>query len=184
MTDVWQLPVEAVIGGKTYHLHTDYRDILEIIGYLEDPALPEFLRWQIGAGLFFEEPMEQIHLQEALEYMARFIRCGEGDKPGPKLLDWQQDAPLIIADINRVSGQEIRGVQYMHWWTFLSWFHGIGQGQLSTVVAIREKLRKGKKLEDWERQFYRENKAKIDLQKRYTRQELEERERLERMLEN
>lgn len=182
MTELWQLPVEAGIGGRTYPLHTDFRDVLEIISYLEDGELPEFLRWQIAVGLFFEGGVPEDHWQEAMEFLAAFIRCGEPDRPGPKLIDWQQDAPLIIADINRVSGQEVRAVKYMHWWTFLSWFHGIGQGQLSTVVAIREKLRKGKKLEDWERQFYRENKDRVDLKRRYTRQEIAERERLERLL--
>ena len=40
---VWQLPVHAVIGGICYPLHADYRDVLEIFSYLEDPDLPEFL---------------------------------------------------------------------------------------------------------------------------------------------
>ena len=30
----WELPREAVIGGNTYHLHTDYRDILDIFSRL------------------------------------------------------------------------------------------------------------------------------------------------------
>ena len=32
--DLYQLPVRAALGGREYHLHTDYRDILEIFSYL------------------------------------------------------------------------------------------------------------------------------------------------------
>lgn len=183
MTSLWSLPVTAQIGGQTYKLHTDYRDILEIFGWLEDPALPEFMRWQVALGLFYAQPIPRQHRQEAIAYLAEFIRCGSREeRPGPKLLDWQQDAPAIIADINRVSGQEIRGQNYIHWWTFLSWFHSIGQGQLSAIVSIRDKLRRGKKLEDWERDFYRENRGRIDLQPRRSPQEQQQRQRLLEML--
>jgi hypothetical protein len=89
---------------------------------------------------------------------------------------------MIVADINKVAGKEIRALPFVHWWTFLSWFHAIGEGQLSTVVSIREKLRKGKKLEDWEKDYYREHKQVIDLKKRYSQTEMQERAELEKML--
>ena len=39
------------------------------------------------------------------------------------------------------------------------------------------------KLLDWEQEFYRNNKAKVDLRKRYSREELAERERLRKLLD-
>ena len=48
----WELPRETVIGGKTYHLHTDYRDILDIFSRLQDERLPEFIRWKVALALF------------------------------------------------------------------------------------------------------------------------------------
>ena len=184
MTGVWELPTEAVFDGRRYRLCTDFRDILEIFSYLNDPDMPEFLRWQIAVALFFEAPVESAHMQQAVEYLAWFIAGGEQQRnvPGPKLLDWEQDAAMIICDVNRAAGQELRSLPYLHWWTFLSWFHAIGQGQLSMVVAIRDKLSRGKKLEDWEKDFYRENKHRVELKKRYSRQETAEREHLEKLL--
>lgn len=184
MTDLWSLPVRATIGGKAYDLHADYRDILEIFSYFEDPDLPAFLCWQIALALFYEGEIPQEHQQEAMEYLSHFITCGQTppQKPGYKLLDWEQDADAIVADVNRVSGQEIRGLPFLHWWTFLSWFHAIGEGQLSTLVSIRDKLRRGKKLESWEKEFYRENKQKVDIKKHYSRQELQQQEELKRLL--
>ena len=64
----------------------------------------------------------------------------------------------------------------------MSFFQAIGEGQLSTVVAIRDKLRKGKKLEKWEQDFYRENKSRIDFKKKYSAEELAEQDRLKKLL--
>lgn len=180
----WELPESAEIGGRVYELNTDYRDILQIIGYLNDQDRPEYLRWRIAIALFFEGQIPEEHRQEAMEYLAAFIACGENEdtKPGPVLLDWEQDARAIVADVNKVAGKEIRSLPYLHWWTFLSYFQAIGEGQLSTVISIRDKLRRGKKLENWEREFYRENKSRVDLKKRYSAEELAEQERIKKLL--
>ena len=179
----WKLPQTAEFGGIVYQLNTDFRDILEIMGYLDDPDKPEYLRWRIALALFYEGDIPAEHQQEAMEYLAKFVSCGETDtKPGPKLLDWEQDAQAIVADVNKVAGTEIRALPYLHWWTFLSYFHAIGEGQLSTLVSIRDKLRRGKKLEQWEKDFYRENKTRVDLKKKYSADDLAEQERLKKLL--
>jgi hypothetical protein len=100
----------------------------------------------------------------------------------PKLLDWDQDAQVIIADINKVAGTEVRSLPFLHWWTFLSFFHAIGEGQLSTLISIREKLRTGKKLEKWEQEYCRRNRSRVALPKKYSPEELAEQERLKRLL--
>ena len=182
--ELWQLPQSAVFGGKTYAIHADYRDILEIFTYLQDPDLPESFRWSIALALFYEQPIPEEHTLEAAQYLSWFIRCGQEEpkKQTPKLLDWEQDAPEIIADVNKVAGCEIRSKPFLHWWTFLSWFHAIGEGQLSTLVSIREKLSRGKKLESWEKEFYGQNRQKVELRKKYSASELTEQERLQKLL--
>lgn len=181
----WDLPTRAQISGREYNLHCDYRDILEIFSYFQDPDLPEHLRWRIALALFYEEEIPEEHRQEAMAYLTKFLNGGEDtpQAPAPRLLDWQQDAQVIVADINKVAGQEIRSLPFVHWWTFLSWFHAIGEGQLSTLIALRQKLHKGKKLEDWEKAYYRENKHRVDLKKRFSTEELAQREKLQAMLE-
>ena len=179
----WSLPTSANIGGMDYPIHADYRDILDIFRYLDDPDLPEYVRWRIAAALFYEGEIPQQHLQEAMEYLAVFISCGDCEtKSAPKLLDWEQDAQVIVADVNKVAGTEIRALPFLHWWTFAAYFHAIGEGQLSTLVSIRDKLRKGKKLEKWEQEYYRKNKEKVDLKKRYSAEEKAEQERINKLL--
>lgn len=185
MNPQWQLPETAVLGEVKYSLRTDFRNILQIFSVLEDPDLPEALRWRIAVGLFYEEKVPRQHLEAAMEYLAYFLRGGAQEAaPGPRLLSWEQDADAIIAGVNRAAGQEIRSLKHVHWWTFLSWFHAIEGGQLSTIVGIRDKLRRGKKLEDWEKEFYRENRSRVDLKPRLTSRELAEKQRLQALLKD
>lgn len=51
----------------------------------------------------------------------------------------------------------------MHWWTFFGLYMEIGESTFSTVVSIRDKKRKGKKLEKWEQEYYKNNKSIVDL---------------------
>ena len=179
----WSLPTSATIGGVVYQIHADFRDILNIFRYMDDPDRPEYIRWRIAIALFYEGEISQEYFQEAMEYLADFIACGNRDsKPGPKLLDWEQDAQVIVADVNKVAGSEIRDVPFLHWWTFVSYFNAIGEGQLSTLVSIRDKLRRGKPLEKWEKEYYSKNKEIVDLKTRYSAEELAEQERLKKLL--
>lgn len=173
----------ANLGGREYAIHPDYRDILQICGVLEDPTEPEFVRWEVALALFYTEPIPPEHRQAAMAYLSEFLTCGRQEgAAGHKLLDWQQDARVIVADVNKVAGKEIRALPFLHWWTFLSYFHAIGEGQLSTLLSLREKLRSGKKLESWEQEYYRKNKAQVDLKKQYGPEEQAQRARLEALL--
>ena len=180
----WELPKAVELNGKQYTINTDYRDILEIIGYLNDVDKPEYIRWLIAVALFYKDKIPKEMMQDATEAMAQFIGENEEDDghPHPKLIDWEQDAKAIIADVNKVAGTEIRAIPYLHWWTFLSYFRAIGEGQLSTIVSIRSKLAKHKKLEKWEQDFYKDNRSAIDFKTKYSQEEIEEQERIKKLL--
>ncbi len=179
----WRLPEAAEIGGVVYPIHADFRDILEIFRHLDNPDEPEYIRWRVALALFYEGEIPEKDRQEAMEYLVQFISCGEQEgKPAPRLLDWEQDAQIIVADVNKVAATEIRALPFLHWWTFMAYFNAVGEGQLSTLVSLRDKLRRGKKLEKWEREYYQKNKARVDLKKRYSAEELAEQERLKKLL--
>lgn len=162
----WGLPKAALIQGRTIPFNSDYRDILDIIRYMADEALPTYTRWAVALALFYNEEIPEEMEEDAARYLSEFIDYGAGDdgRPHPKLIDWEQDAQMIIADVNKVAGQEVRAVNYLHWWTFMAYFNAIGEGQLSSVVNIRSKRAKGKKLDKSEMEFYRENRKRIDFQ--------------------
>lgn len=171
----WSLPLTVEVGGKEYKINADYRDILDIISRIEDKTQDDFIKGYVCLALFYPDLGEipESNYQEAIDKMFWFISCGEeqDDTNGPKLIDWKQDYMLIVSDINKVAGHDVRADSFCHWWTFISYFMGIGEGQLSSVVSIREKLRKGKKLEKWEREYYKKNRSKVDFKRKYTPEE-------------
>ncbi len=183
MKNLWTLPESVEIQENSYPINWDFRDILEIFSYLSDPDLPEAFRWKIALALFYKEEIPPCGAEEAF---GEFIRAGELPQPGtaPKLFDWAQDAPIILAEVNKVAGREIRREKELHWWTFLGWFHAIGEGRFSFLVRLRDKLSRGEKLTDAEARFYRENKPLVDIRSRYSRKELAEKERLLALLDN
>lgn len=170
MTGAWGLPTQAVIEDRVYEIHTDYRDILELLRWLDGTAAPDLdrgERWYVAMRLFYPDfpAMLRQDWPAATHFLTEFLSAGrpEPARPGPRLMDWQQDAPLIAAGISRATGQDVRALPYLHWWSFLSWFDAIGEGTFATVVALRDKLRRGKKLESWELEFYRTHRAAVDL---------------------
>ena len=189
MTGPWTLPTQAALGGGAYAIRTDYRDILELLRWLggqADPALDQAERWYVAMGLFYPEfdAMTQDVWPEATRFLAEFLAAGrrEQPRPGPALMDWQQDAPLIAAGIGRAAGQDVRTLPYLHWWSFLALFDAIGEGSFATVVAIRDKLRRGRRLENWELDFYRTHRAMVELRAPETAEAQAEKQRLLAML--
>lgn len=88
-------------------------------------------------------------------------------------MDWEQDFRLLIAPINRIAGQEVRALPYMHWWTFLSYYGEIGDCYFAQIVRIRDLKAKGKLKDKADREFYRRNRDAIDIKRRYSKTEEE-----------
>lgn len=175
----WGLPASAVIGGREYPINADYRDILEVIACLQTADDDPLTGWYVALSLFYEglEDMPRGDYAQAIAEMVRFIDLGEEPEdqtPRAKTIDWEQDRTVIAAEVNKVAGVEVRALPFLHWWTFMGYFGAIGEGQLSMIVSIREKLRKGKKLESWERDYYQQNRSRIDFKRKYTQRDKEQ----------
>ena len=72
-------------------------------------------------------------------------------------------AVVRASQLTLILATPLRTLPYLHWWSFLAWFDAIGEGSFATVVAIRDKLRRGKRLENWELDFYRTHRAAVEL---------------------
>lgn len=183
MGSAWEFPTSLNIGGVDYEIRTDYRAVLDLFAALSDPELTDndpqitaYMQSRIIMEIMFPDcdniPME--HWQEALNKVSEFIDMGISDDcKKPKTMDWEQDAPILIPAINKVLNCEIRAQKYIHWWTFLGAYMEIGESLFSNVIHIRQKKAKGKKLEKWELDFYKENQSLIDFKQKSQRSEEE-----------
>lgn len=186
---IGELPVSMDIGGKIHEIRTDYRDILTILVAVNDPDLKESEKATVALTIFYKniDLIDQNNMEEAINKMNCFIDCGEEDrdefKTNIKLFDWEQDEQIIFSAINKVAGHEVRAERYIHWWTFLSYFQEIGDGTFATIVSIRNKKAQGKRLDAFEQNFYRTNKARIDLRKKYSKEQQKEMDRINALLD-
>lgn len=176
---MWNLPIAVEIDGKEYAITNkcDYRMVLDVICALNDNKLDDEQKIRTALYVFYEDISECNDIEKAIKEMYKIIAYGEEDdgqsENKPKLMDWEHDFNMLVAPINRVLGYEIRSVDYLHWYTFLSGYMEIGECQFNTVVSIRSKRAKGKKLENWEQEFYKENKKMVDLPQNLTEEEQE-----------
>lgn len=187
MASAWEFPTSLNIGGTDYEIRTDYRAVLDLLTALndndltdEDKQIEAYMKSRVILEIMFPQcddiPAE--HLQEAFDKVVEFIDMGiTEDSRKPKTMDWEQDAPILIPAINKVLNCEIRAEKYIHWWTFLGAYMGIGESLFSNIVSIRQKKAKGKKLDKWEMEFYKENKSLIDFKQKDQRSD-EEKEML------
>lgn len=172
------LPDSVEIAGVQYRIRTDYRCILDILSDLANPdADGQERAYIVLTGLYFDfEEMPPEHYEEAVQEGMRFINCGEEEstQKGPRLVDWEQDYNLIIAPINRVLCQEVRAVEYMHWWTWLAAYREIGDCLFAQIVRIRERKSRGEPLDKQDQEFYSRNRHLVDFKRKYSEAEDEE----------
>lgn len=167
---MYSLPTSIAVKGKTFTItqNGDFRMVLDCFGALNDEELSEDLRVLASLLIFYNEfnsyddlLAEQDNLQELVTEMYRFMNCGQENPPGAQtqqsLIDWDKDSQMICSAVNNVAKTEIRAIPYCHWWTFLGYYMSIGESVMSTVVGIRDKIAKHKKLEKWEKDFKKEN---------------------------
>lgn len=168
---MFELPTSIFIEGTAYPIRNrgDFRMVLDCFEALNDSELDIDNRVLTGLIIFYDGMRDAedvittfgINLEQAIIKMYDFFNCGQPNAPGAvmkhKLVDWEQDAQLIAGAVNAVAGKEIRAEAYLHWWTFMGYYLNIGESAFSTIVGIRNKIKTGKKLENHEKEFKRDN---------------------------
>lgn len=167
MMDRWSLPKALNVGGKDYPIRYQFGAVLDVLSAYSDQEMEDEDKAEVLLTIMYPglEKIPREHLAEAYAKACEFIDCGQKDagKPSPKVMDWNQDADIIIPAINSVAGMEVRANPELHWWTFWGFFMSIGDSLFSSVLHIRRKKANRKKLDKWEEEFYRENQNLVDL---------------------
>ena len=167
---MYELPTTVEINERVYAIRNkgDYRMVLDCFAVLNDVELSEDERLLACLLIFYEDfddlesvlSINEDDIAALIDKAFLFFNCGQehpSAETNYKTIDWEQDAQLISSAVNVVAGKEIRAETYLHWWTFMGYFNAVGESALSTVVGIRSKIAKGKKLEKYESDFRREN---------------------------
>lgn len=177
---MWSLPISVEIDGTEHNIRNkcDYRVVLDVISALNDEELDMQYRIECALFIFYEDFTGLKNVQTAIVEMMKIINLGEEikgeEQHKPQLMDWQHDFTNLAPPISRVLGYSVRDAEnYTHWYDFIGAYMEIGECTFSNIVSIREKRLKGKKLEKWEQEFYKENRKLVDLPRKLTSEEEE-----------
>lgn len=177
---MWDLPIAVEINGKSHPIRNkcDYRVVLDVICALNDNELTDEEKIKCALFIFYEDISEIDDFETAIKEMFRIINGGEEQEESqeqkPQLMDWEHDFPQLAPPISRVLGYDVRTPdRYCHFWTFLGAYMEIGECTFSTIVSIRTKRAKGKKLDKWEEEYIREHRKMVELPRKLTAEEQE-----------
>ncbi len=178
---IWDLPIDVEIDGKKHAIRNkcDYRVVLDVICALNDSELTDEEKIKCALFIFYENISEIEDFEVAIKEMFRIINCGEEQEQSqeqkPQLMDWEHDFPQIAPPVSRVLGYSVRDAnRYTHWYDFIGAYQEIGgECTFSTIISIRSKRAKGKKLDKWEEEYLREHRKMVELPKKLTAEEQE-----------
>lgn len=186
---MYELPTYVTTkDGRKFEITNkgDYRVVLRCFEAISDMELESEDESVLACLLIFYNEFKDFEdvcgvdkntLTELTTQMFNFFNCnqpqGIGNNSGSPLIDWVGDEQIITAAINNVANTEVRSVEYLHWFTFMGYYLSVGESVLSTVVSIRDKMTKGKKLEDFEKKFQKDNPQYFTWKSK-TRQQLED----------
>ena len=185
---MWSLPIAVEIDGKEYAIRNkcDFRVVLDVISSLSDEELEMEQRVECALFQFYgndelntvEKVLSSLNdIKIAIVEMMKIINLGKeetDEEYKPKLMDWEHDFTQLAPPISRTLGYSVRDAKnYTHWYDFIGAYMEIGECTFSNIITIRSKKQKGKPLEKWEQEFYRENKKLVDLPQNLTEEEKE-----------
>lgn len=160
-----QTAPEAVeIDGIIYKLNTNWFDCLSIIMAFEDKNIiedpenhihekTEILIENLYRIAFYEFNPE--HLNEAIRLGIKFLdgpmdeRKSNKKEPEKPLYSFSKDWQYIYtAILTMYNGIDLYKSPDLHWWTFISYFMGIGESFFSRLIHLRRQYNKNKLSKD------------------------------------
>ena len=166
---MYEIPTTIEINGREFPIRCkgDYRMVLDCFSCLNDIELSEQERNYACLIIFYEDfddimdfaKLDKDTINALVKEMYAFFECNENPmhQMPYKTIDWDKDSQMIASAVNKVAQTEVRATEYLHWWTFLGYFSEVGESVLSTVVGIRDKIKRNKKLEKHEKEFKARN---------------------------
>jgi len=167
---MYSLQTSVQIGQASFEIRNkgDFRMVLDCFKALNDTELDTTERIYAALIIFYEDfgSLEDVlaqgeNLVALQQNMMRFFNGGDENTQSNThdyaIIDWEKDSNLVCAAVNNVAKQEIRSLDYLHWWTFLGYYMSVGESLLSTVVGIRYKIARHEKLEKHEKKFKQDN---------------------------
>ena len=125
------LPRAVEIGGELVPIRVDFRVGVRLAELMEDPEAGPAEKLSLAVEMYFPRP-PAAPIQETLEALGWFYRCGRPPRPrekggdSPRLFDYRQDGGLIYSAFLGQYGLDLTQCGELHWWKFRALMEGLG----------------------------------------------------------
>ena len=138
------LPNSFLIGGREYHISSDFRAMLRLEEIFSSEKLTDEEKAERALKLFYGRIPEP--LEEAVERLCYFWSCGRQEQEGrakgegaaqPPIYSFAHDAGLIYGAFLTQYGIDLSR-KSLHWWQFMALFEALEEDRvLKEVMRCR-----------------------------------------------
>ena len=130
------LPETVMVDDCRYFIQSDFRVMIRFEQLMQDPTIDNRNRVMAWLDLFFGKDIPE-NIQEAVEAILDFYRCGEPPKKAsvkkngnveikPDMIyDYEHDAPYIFGAFLSQYHIDLNDIEYLHWWKFMAMFRSL-----------------------------------------------------------
>lgn len=130
-----KFPDTVDVNGKSYRIHTDFREFLFLIDLLESDV-EDIVMAEAILGIYKDEIPPDY--KQAMNAIADFVTDSEPvenekekdknkDREKKKLISYSKDAPYIIGDFIRFYHIDLTSCRYLHWKKFQLLLTGLSE---------------------------------------------------------
>ena len=138
------LPQSITVEGRSYMLRPSFRNVLFCHDLFHDPVLSDVEKVEIALerlidGRYPVALRKKIALFQAVTTQFLDFSVGPKGDPGPRAMDFLQDAPYIYAAFRQAYGLDLLGRDCdLHWWAFVSLVASLPDNtRMMEIVSIR-----------------------------------------------
>ncbi len=143
------LPSTVDVDGRPVPINTSHHCGARVAAVLDDPTVADPVARAAVLRNYFGQLPAGADADAHLEAAVGFYRCGAAPKkprkrrePGPRVFDWEADAPRLVADFQRFYGLDITDPGlHIHWWRFTALLDCLPGDTSQTMQAMGVRAR-------------------------------------------
>ena len=136
------LPESVTVDGEEYEIRTDFRTSMLFELLMQDNEVKPQDKTKKALKLYY--PVIPANINEAVEAILWFYRCGKEDNPQrqkmnakkgkTRVYSFEYDDDYIYAAFMTQYGIDLQDIEYLHWWKFQSLFRSLNSS--NKIVEI------------------------------------------------
>ena len=140
------LPESVTVDGEEYEICTDFRTSMLFELLMQDNEVKPQDKTKKALKLYY--PVIPANINEAVEAILWFYRCGKEDNPQrqkmnakkgkTRVYSFEYDDDYIYAAFMTQYGIDLQDIEYLHWWKFRAMFHSLtNQNEFVKIMEYR-----------------------------------------------